>query len=253
MKKAKNPVQAVETTIDILETLKTSNGDSVTSVAERLGLSKGTVHNHLSTLEERGFVTRKGDEFHVSMRFFEFGEFAKTQLPVYEFGVPEVEELARETGELGNLLVEENGWGIYLHRARGERALHLDTGIGSRVHLHSTALGKAILAYLSESRVTAIIERRGLPRFTENTITDRDRLWDELETIREQGYALDDRERTEEVVCVAAPVLTTDEDVLGAVSVAGPASRMKTDHSIEDLAELVRKTGNVIGINATYA
>ena len=252
MKPARNPVKAVETTIRILEALESLDGAGVTAVAERAGTTKGTAHNHLTTLEEHGYVAREGNEFVLGLRFFESGIYVRNRKPIYEVGVPEVEKLAEETGEIANVLVEEHGYGVYLHRATGEQALSLDTGVGSRVHLHNTALGKAILAHLPRERVDEILDSRGLPRTTANTITDRATLLATLDDVRERGVAFDMEERADGVRCVAAPVTTNDGTVCGAVSIAGPTSRMKGERLESDVPELVRRAANVVGINLTY-
>lgn len=250
---AKNPVKSVETTIQILKSLKEMDGATVTELSNELGLTKGTVHNHLSTLASHAFVVKRGQEYHLGMLFFELGQYIKNQQQqLYDLAVPEIEKLAAETGELGNLLVEEHGQGIYLYRAAGEQALSLDTGVGTRVDLHNTGLGKAILAFMPRERVEEILDRHGMARTTENTITDREELFEELENIRERGVAFDMEERVIGVQCVAAPIQTKDGRVLGAISVAGPTTRMKLEEGAGDLVELVANTADVISINATY-
>lgn len=253
MKRAENPIMAVENTVTILKKVAELNGAGVTELADHLDITKGTVHNHLSTLEENELVVKDGDQFRLGLRFFEFGEQIKDQYKIYEVGVPEVDKLAEETGELGNILVEEHGQGIYLYRAKGENALSLDTGIGSRVYLHQTGLGKAILAHLPEERVDEIINEHGLESNTKHTLTTRDALCEDLEQIRERGYALDMEERGEGIRCVAAPVITNDGIVRGAVSVAGPASRMHGEHVESTVSDLVKRAANVISINLSYA
>ncbi|WP_254546718.1 IclR family transcriptional regulator [Halomarina pelagica] len=253
MNEAKNPVKSVGTTIRIVHALRELDGAGVTEVADHLGLTKGTVHNHLATLEEHECVVRDGDVYRLGLLFFEVGEYVRSRKKIYEIGVPEIDRLAAETGEIANILVEEHGHGVYLHRAKGSQALTLDTGIGSRVNLHSTALGKAILAFLPEERVESIVDVQGLPASTAHTITDRDDLREELATIRERGYAYDMEERAEGIRCVAAPVTTNGGVAYGAVSIAGPTSRMKGERLESDVPELVERAANVISINLKYS
>lgn len=253
MKQAKNPIGSVQTSLVILGKLKERNGASITQLTADLDVTKGSIHNHLTTLEENGMVVRHDGEFRLGLRLFEYGEHVRNQRTIYDIGRSEADQLAEGTGELANILVEERGEGIYLYRAKGDQALSLDTGVGARVHLHTTALGKAILAYLPEERVREIISEHGLPRNTENTITDREELSEQLTDIHDQGYAYDMEERAEGVRCVASPIITSDQTVRGAVSVAGPSSRMKGDRLHNDIPERVQKAANVISINLTYA
>lgn len=250
---AKNPVKSVETATGILDALKERGGATVTELSEALGVTKGTVHNHLSTLAAERYVVQRDGEYHLGTLFFEYGEHVKAQhAELFALAVPEVDKLAAETGELGNLFVEEHGQGIYLYRAAGDQALNLDTGVGASVDLHNTALGKAILAFTPAERVEAILDRHGMAETTESTITDRTELFEELERIRERGVALDLEERVVGVQCVAAPIQTKDGRVLGAISVAGPTSRLGLEERAADLVELVANTADVISINATY-
>jgi DNA-binding IclR family transcriptional regulator len=122
-----------------------------------------------------------------------------------------------------------------------------------RVGLHCTSLGKAILAYLPEERVDEIVDRWGLPARTADTITTREELDAELERIRERGYAQDNGERLSGLRCVAAPITDTDGVAIGAVSVAGPTSRMKGERFESEIPERVQSVANVTEINLTYS
>jgi DNA-binding IclR family transcriptional regulator len=106
---------------------------------------------------------------------------------------------------------------------------------------------------LPEERVVEIIEYHGLPQQSPKTITDPDDLLAELATIREQGYALDDEERTEGLRCIGAPVHNADNEVLGAISVSAPISRMQNERIEEELPERVLSAVNLIELNMTYA
>ncbi|WP_232685929.1 IclR family transcriptional regulator [Halobacterium zhouii] len=246
-------VQSVETTFRILEALHDRGGAGVTELASALSVPKSTVHNHLQTLRRNEYVVADDGTYRVGCRFLELGAHARDRRAIYEVARPEVERLAEETGELSGVLVEEHGRGVFLHRAMGERAVHVDTYAGKRIALHGPALGKAILAALPESRVDDIVERHGLPPLTENTITDRDELGAELERIRETGVAFDDEERLDGLRSVAAAITGPDDEVLGAVSVAGPTTRLRDDRFREDLPEAVRSAVNVIDLNVTYS
>jgi DNA-binding IclR family transcriptional regulator len=246
-------VGATETTLRVLETLKRLDGAGVTEVADRLDLPKSTVHNHVSTLLRNEYVVKEGDTYRVGLQFLEFGEYIRNRMPIYDVARPEVERLAEETGELANLLVEEHGKGVYLCRAKGGRAVRLDTYAGMRVHLHCTALGKAILAYLPEERVREIIDTHGLPSRTDTTITDEATLFAELEEVRERGVAHDEEERLAGLRCVAAPIKNLDGNALGAISVSGPTSRMKGDRFDETVPEELISTANVIELNLNYS
>lgn len=253
MAKPANPVKSIERTLAVLRKLRELDGASVTTLAEELDVSKATIHNHLTTLEADNAVVKNDDTYELGLRLFEYGEYTRRRRKIHEIGKEEVDSLAEETGELANILVEEGGMGYYLHRAKGDRALDLDTGVGSCVHLHNTALGKAILAHLPRERVEEILDEHGLVSSTKKTITSREELFERLDKVRERGCAFDYQERAAGIRCIAAPVITSDQVVRGAVSVAGPVSRMKGDRFEEEIPEMVQKAANVIGINLTYS
>jgi len=97
------------------------------------------------------------------------------------------------------------------------------------------------------------VRRRGLPQATENTITDPDALGERLETVRRRGFALNDEERLKGLRCVAVPVTADSGEVLGAISVSGPTTRMQGDRFRSDLPARLRQVSNVVELNVTHA
>lgn len=252
-KPAKHAVKSVETGLNVLDTLKELDGAGVSELATHLEIPKSTVHNYLSTLVQEEYVVKRGSTYHVGIRPLEYGAYARSQLDIYEIAKPEVDELAATTGELANLMIEEHGRGSYLHRAHGEKAVQVEAHVGTRVPLHGTGLGKAILAHLPEERVDEIVDKHGLSSSTPNTITDRAVLDEELDQIREEGIAFDDGERIAGLRCVAAPILSNDDRILGAISLSGPSNRIRDDRFSNELPDRVLEAVNVIELNVTYS
>ncbi|MDR9429400.1 MAG: IclR family transcriptional regulator [Natronomonas sp.] len=251
---ARYSVKAAETTFVVLDGLKELNGVGVTELAAHLDIPKSTVHSYLSTLEQEEFVVKEDGAYHVGVRFLEYGAHARKRRDVYEIAKPEIERLAEETGNLANLMIEEHGRGVYLHRGEGERAVKaINNQVGTRVYIHSTAMGKSILAHLPSDRVDAIIELYGLPPITANTIIDRATLQKELDNIRERGYAIDEQELVDGLWCIGAPVLRKTGGVYGAVSVAGPLNRFNGVYFEEVMPDKVMETANVVELNLTYS
>ncbi|MCG1003176.1 MULTISPECIES: HTH-type transcriptional regulator XacR [Halobacterium] len=249
---AKHPVRTTEKTLALVEELMDRGPCGVTELTEGLDMGKSAVHNHLTTLQKHGYVLKTGDEYQLGLKFLEVGGSTRKSMEFYQVAEPEVKSLASETGELANLLVEEQGMGVYLMRSKGDEAVDLDTYAGLRTHLHTTALGKAILAYLPESRVDEIIEHRGLEQKTPRSVGSREELFEVLEDVRDRGYAVDDGERLEGLRCVAAPVKDSSDEVLGAMSVSAPASRVSDDDLHGELPERVLSAANVVELNINY-
>lgn len=249
---ATNPVKSLETMFTVVEALKELDGAGVTELGAHLDLPKSTIHNYLATLEQESYVVKDGTDYHVGLRFLELGAYARSQVEMFEVAKPELEHLASDTGELANLLVEEHGKGSYLYRTRGKMAVQVKGHVGTRAPLHSTGLGKAILAHLPEERVEEIIDLHGLPASTPETITSSDELFEELARIRDRGVAFDDEERLRGLRCVAAPILAND-DVVGAISVSGPTNRLRDERFREELPQKLLEVQNVIELNVAYS
>lgn len=252
-KKAKNPVKSIETSLKIIQELRATDKSGVSTLASSLGMTKGTVHNHLATLEQDGYVVKQDDKYKLGMRFFEIGQQVVQQKQIHQLARPELKKITRETGEIANLMIEEQGRGIYIDIIHGKNAVNIDTSVGDTHYLHTCALGKAILSRLPSDRVDRILDRNELPKETSNTVTDRKELNEELETISREGVAYDGEERAEGIRCVATPVQTNSGRVLGAISVTGPARRMKSERVRNEIAEQLKDAANVIEINASYS
>lgn len=249
---ANRPIKSVVRTFAILNALERLGGAGVSELSDELDLPMSTVHSHLSTLVQEEYVVRDGQTYRVGVGILELGVYAREQVDIYEIAKSEVTALADETGEHASLMVEEHGRGVYLQREQRGQPLDVDVRVGSSVPLHATALGKAILAYMPAERVEGILDARPLEQFTPQTVTDPEAIEDELATVRETGVAVDDEERVRGLRCVAAPILSTEDRVLGSVSVSGPASRIDGQYFREELPDVVRETVDTIELNVTY-
>jgi DNA-binding IclR family transcriptional regulator len=247
-KRAKHPVRTTEKSLTLIEELNRRGGARITTLADELSMGKSAIHNHLSTLEEHGFVVKNGNTYELSLRFLDIGGQLRSEMDVYRVAEPQVEALAEESGELVHLVVEEGGEGVYLCRSKGDRAVDLDTYVGCRHPMHSSAFGKAIFSHLPERRVESIIDCHGLPPVTPKTITTRGELYDALERTRERGFAIDDEERLEGLRCIAAPI-RFDSEVIGAISISAPTARIDDDWAENEFVDQLCRTANVIELN----
>lgn len=247
------PVQAAKTTFEIIDTLRDLDGAGVSELADELDMPTSTIHDHLQTLVNEEYLINDDGTYRVGARFLELGEQARNRMKVFSVARPEIDDLGEQTGEHANLMIEEHGRGVFLYKARGENAVQLDTHAGMRVSLQTTAMGKAILAYRPREEVEDIIDRHGLPKVTENTITDREELFEELSEIRDRGYAFDDEERVKGMRCVAAPITNNHNRAIAALSVSGPKSRMQDESFNDELPDMVQRAANVIQVNLTYS
>jgi DNA-binding IclR family transcriptional regulator len=245
-------IQAVERSFEIIEYLRTHGAATATEVSNELGYSSSTAHIHLKTLNEVGYVVRDDNEYSLGLRFLRAGTSVRERMPFFRAAKSEIDSLAEETGEGVGIAVEENGKRVSIYHARGADSVHDNAPIGEFTNMHWTALGKALLAYKDPAEVIAILDRHGMPKATEHTITDRDQLLEELEDTRDRGYSLETEERREGLRSIGLPVQISDTTI-GAISITGPVHRL-TDNRIESaLLDQLREAANVIEVNYRYS
>ncbi|MDX1933602.1 MAG: IclR family transcriptional regulator [Capsulimonadales bacterium] len=216
-------VPAVERALDILELLESDGAPlTMTAIAESLGLPRASVHRLLATLTARGYVTRDGDPYRTyrpGTRWAALGARAAARMDIPRIAGPLLERLAAETGEGCQLSVRVDRQAVCLLRVPSpiHPEITLTGGAGHSFPLHATAIGKALLAFAPESVRTAY-SQGPLPPQTARTLTDPAALCAELETIRHQGFALDDEEYKPGLCAFAAPVFGGGAVVVAAIA-----------------------------------
>ncbi|WP_225333535.1 IclR family transcriptional regulator [Halomicrobium urmianum] len=244
-------VGAVQRSFAILDVLRRSGTLRINDVADELDIPTSTAHVHLKTLESVGYVVKTDDGYRRGLRFLRDGVAVRDRYDVHGMARPELDEIAAETGEVANLGAEEDGRRVILYQAEGSDAVYDDAPIGEFTRMHWTALGKAILAERSGEYVDEYLDAYGLPAATENTITDAEAFREELATVHDRGYAVEDEERREGIRSVAVPIIV-DGSVVGAISLSGPRERFDDDRIRDALVPTLRDTSNVVEVRCTY-
>lgn len=247
---ARNPIKAVQTALRIVEVLQTQEAMGVTELADEVGMSKGSMHCHLSTLRQQGYVVKDEEKYKLGLRFLDVAHHARSRFEIYDIVKDEVERLAGESGELALFTVEEQNQGVCLYRADGERAVQTELYVGYRNKLYHTAVGKAILAFKPEAEIDAYLAETDLEPLTDSTVTDKAALKSELTEVRETGFAYNRSETITGLTGVGAPIRNQDGSVYGAMSVIGPNSRMD-DERLDRITSMLNHAVNVVEINAT--
>jgi DNA-binding IclR family transcriptional regulator len=236
---AKNESELRKTTtisLAVIDAIDELDGARLSEIAEHMDLSTSTLYTHLKTLEDRGYVTKLGHTYQLGLKLFHLGEKARRRDERYQIAKRKASELARVTNEEVNFAVEEDGRCIVLFDETGNPSVE-GFQVGRYFYMHNSASGRAMLAEFSHDRVTEILDQWGLPRETDSTVVDRGALFDELERIRERGYAVSEQEALEGLRAVAVPVRNPDGSVFGSLDVSGPPYRLPSDR---ELAELLR-------------
>lgn len=246
-------VKAVDTALDVVNVLHEKEAVTIESIANEIGVGSSTVHRHLVTLHDRGYIDVEDGKYRLSRRFLTHAGAVRKTLPAYELIEQKVQQISEETEERAQFVVEEHGERVYVFTRAGANAVRTDAKIGKRGPLHVSAAGKAILASLPVDRLDELASEDNLEPNTENSIADRETLESELGEIRERGYAFNDEESTEGLRAVGVPIRRADGRVLGAMSITGPAHRLKGEYFRDELPTLLLGTANEIELTLKYS
>src|SRR3990172_280576 len=233
-------VQSVTRSLDLLEALAAPGELGLVELATRAGLQPSTAHRLLATLTERGYTLQSEEtgRYLLGYKVLELASFVNARTTHLRTLVrPYLASVQRVTGETANLTVFEPPDVIFLDQVEGTRSVRMFTQVGLAVPAHTSASGKAILAYQPPEVIDALLTR-GLQRLTPRTITAPDELRKELARIRRRGYAIDNEEHEEGVSCVSAPIFDFEGAVCAAISVSAPTQRIHSADTAE-LGELI--------------
>ncbi|NUP73080.1 MAG: IclR family transcriptional regulator [Sinomonas sp.] len=232
--RAANGVQAVERVVHALEILAKEGSAAVGDVAERMGVHKSTASRILGALENHGFVqqsTRRG-KYQLGVGLLRVASSIPRRLSLVHTARPVLEDLAQRFGETVNLAVRRDVYAVNVDQAMGSANLATYDWIGNLTPLHATSSGKVFLAYLHSTERDELFRRFELKAFTPRTL-NREQLEKEFPAIVERGYASTQGELEDGLNAVAAPVFGHTGDLIGAVSLSGPAFRFQPDNDPE--------------------
>jgi len=235
----------VKKAMDIMDCLGEASAPlSASEVGRRLGISRSTAYRLLTTLSAGGYVTQDADNpdgYRLGFKLLELANNLLETIELRQLALPYLKELRDLANETVHLVVMDRGQVTYVDKVECQQAVRMHSTIGRRGYAHSTAIGKAMMAFLPGETVAEIVEQHGLPPFTPNTITDPEALERELAQIRQQGYALDDVENEEGIRCVGAPIFDFQGKPVAAISLSGPAFRMTVERT-QELSSAVKAT-----------
>ena len=230
-------LQSVSRALRAIELIGEAGELGVTELGRRLGVHKATASRLAATLAEHGFVQRDpdSDRYRLGFRLVALAGAAMADLDLVRAARPVVEDLAERTRETVNVGVLSGDEVIYLDQASGARSIVSVSWVGRRTPLHATAAGKVLLAFADQAERDRLL-RGALAALTPRTIVDRRALAEQLGTVRERGYAQTFEELELGLNAIAAPIRGAGRRVVAALSVSGPAFRVRP----EDVARLGR-------------
>jgi len=246
--KKKFGVQAIERGCSVLDLLGSGKESySLRDLSNEMNLPKPTVHRILSTFCRFGYVMQDdiSKEYRLGFRLVELGQAVLNGIRLRREAQPFLHKLATQVQETVHLTRLDGSEIVYIdkvERINDPKGLRMASRVGMRNYAHSCAVGKVLLAFLSDDQRDEILTKKGLPRLTKNTIVDRVRFEAHLVKVRTQGYAVDNEENEEGIKCVAAPVWNGQGDAVAAISISAPAFRMTKKRIDRELKVEVVKT-----------
>lgn len=234
--------------LTLLEAMaKNDKSSGVTEMATQLGLHKSNVHRLLQGLVHQGFARRNPEtsRYELTMKLWELGARVFNRLDVRQEALPFMRELAEETQETVHLSVLNGTDALYIEKIDSPQPVRAYTLVGGRAPAQCVATGKVLLAWADQDVLDQIVPK--LEKFTPLSITTKAELEQEMETIRQQGYAFNRGEWREQVMGVAAPIFDVSGEVVAAIGLSGPSERlslMQTQEAgqrLTDLAALISK------------
>ncbi len=244
----KSPSTAVDRALGMLEALAGAAGGLTNSeLSRRLGVPKSSASYLLRALERRGYVRRdpESGRYRPGLKVLSLNREVLTGLGIRDAAQPILRQLVERIGLTAHLAVLDQDQAVYIEKVDAPGFIKMDTWVGRRMDLHSTSVGKALIAHRPAAEVEAVLRERGLRKRTPKTLTSLPRLLKELEKVRAQGYAVDDEENNLGARCVGAPVVGPDGEVQAAVGVSGTTGQVNRE-SLARIAELVQEAARKI-------
>lgn len=214
-------------------------------IHQNVGLPQSTTSALLASLTTHAFLRQKNGRYYLGLIFYELGNKAIQDFDFRELAEESLVFLRDQTRLACHLGVLDGSTGIYLAKKESQNAIIVRSWTGKRLSLHSSSLGKVLLAWLPEDHIDALLPTEHLPAFTARTITTRKALKAELEVVRLQGWAFDNQEDVDDVTCIAAPVFNSDQAVVAAISISGVRFQMP-EEKIPEYANAVMKAAGMM-------
>lgn len=252
-----NHSNAIERTLSILELITASQkGLTNADLSRRLNIPKSSASYILRVLEKRGYLAREeSGRYRIGLKLVSLTSGALTHLDFREIAKPVMADFLKKSRlpEV-HLAVLDNGRAVYVEKIEAENSfIKMDIWVGHRLPIHTTSIGKALVAYMPEDDILRILELRGMEKKTRRSITNPHKFLQELEKVRKYGYAIDDEENAENVRCVAAPIYDSNGKIIAALGTSTIINQLdkallpKIIEMVKDSAEKVSKSLGYMG------
>lgn len=235
-------IQSVERALKILDLFDEHTTElKITEISEKMGLHKSTVHSLLKTLQEYSYIYQNPEDgkYGLGLKLAERGNFVISNMDIRKAARKYLLDLSSKTGQTVHLGILDGREGVYIDKVEGEQSIIRYSRIGRRLPLHSTAIGKVLLAYQNPKDIDRLLQDYPYYFQTTSTITNEAVLRKEIGKIQQQGYAVDNQENEQGVRCTAVPILNGKGKVLAAISISTLISRV-SDQQLAIFIDLLK-------------
>lgn len=222
----------------------------ISDMVRELGYHKSSVQRIVDTLEAEGFLARAIQEkriYRLGPEILFLGNVAEFNLDIRSIARPLMAQLVDRVHETSYLCIVDQCRCLYIEKIECSQPIRMTHSLGERNPMHCTGVGKALLIGMTNEEIDRVIAKTELKRYTPSTITDRDRLLQEIERARKEGVAYDNEELSIGVRCIAAPIFDRAGRVVASISISGPAQRFMPD-AIPRMAVDVKKAAQEISM-----
>ncbi|MBM7691539.1 DNA-binding IclR family transcriptional regulator [Peribacillus deserti] len=226
-------IQSVERALKILDLFDERERElTITEISKRMNLHKSTVHSLLKTLQVQRYISQNEEngKYSLGLKLFERGSMVLGHLDLRNVARKHLEWLSATTNLTVHLVVLEGQEGVYVDKVEGSGVTVMYSRIGRRVPIHTSAVGKSLVAARTDSELDLLLEGYSYTRPTEKSIGSKEEFLAELEKVRAAGYSIDNEENEPGIVCLAVPIKNYSGNVIAAMSVSIPASKAEETH-----------------------
>jgi DNA-binding IclR family transcriptional regulator len=242
-----SPATAVERALNILEAAaQRRDGLTNSEISRKLGIPKSSASYILRTLERRGYLRRDGESgrYRMGLKILSLGGDAQGNLEIADVALPFMRALGEKIRMTVHLAVLDQGEAVYVEKVEAPGFFKVNTWVGRRMFLHSTSVGKCLLAWLPKQEIENLVRQQGLKKRTPKTITTVSKLLADLEHVKQSGYAVDDEENSLGARCLGAPIFDAMGNVTAALGASGTLTQVdeaNMPRTIEALKETARR------------
>ncbi|SHN26720.1 IclR family transcriptional regulator [Gracilibacillus kekensis] len=224
-------IQSVDRALKILNLFNDQQSQlKITEISTKLDLNKSTTHSLLKTLKQHNYIKQDLDsgKYSLGLKLLERGQFVLNSMDIREIARKHLIDLSVVTGQTAHLVILEGVYGVYIDKVEGASAI-VYSRIGKRVPIHSSAVGKSLIAYKGEEEIANLLENYDFFKQTDHTIVEKQVYLRELENVRQSGYSIDNEENEPGIFCIAVPIFDHTNQAIAAISISTTKQTITTE------------------------